>query len=214
MRHQSRQTGAGLDETHHDGSSADDGDTTMAKYRDDLPQRRGGIFLTDGGMETTLIFHEGVELPHFAAFVLLDSAGRPRRAEAVLRSLSRDRARARHRLRARQPDLARQSRLGRQARLRRRGAQDDQCRIDRIPGRLARQMGKAGRAVRHQRRHRPRGDGYKAGNMDAAEAEAYHARADCRVRRRRRRHGDGLYAEHHQRGDRHRACGQGHGIPA
>ena len=32
----------------------------------------GGIFLTDGGMETTLIFHEGIELPHFAAFVLLD----------------------------------------------------------------------------------------------------------------------------------------------
>ena len=45
----------------------------MARYRNTLPQRRGGIFLTDGGMETTLIFHEGVELPHFAAFVLLDS---------------------------------------------------------------------------------------------------------------------------------------------
>ena len=45
----------------------------VTKYRHDLPQRRGGIFLTDGGMETTLIFHEGVELPHFAAFVLLDS---------------------------------------------------------------------------------------------------------------------------------------------
>ena len=45
----------------------------MTKYRTDLPQRRGGIFLTDGGMETTLIFHEGIDLPHFAAFVLLDS---------------------------------------------------------------------------------------------------------------------------------------------
>jgi homocysteine S-methyltransferase len=29
------------------------------------------IFLTDGGLETTLVFHEGVELPFFAAFVLL-----------------------------------------------------------------------------------------------------------------------------------------------
>lgn len=46
----------------------------MAKYRHDLPQHRGGIYLTDGGMETTLIFHQGLELPHFAAFVLLDSA--------------------------------------------------------------------------------------------------------------------------------------------
>src|SRR5262245_54396625 len=35
------------------------------------------MFLTDGGLETTLIFHDGVELPHFAAFVLLkDEAGR------------------------------------------------------------------------------------------------------------------------------------------
>jgi S-methylmethionine-dependent homocysteine/selenocysteine methylase len=51
----------------------------MAQYRHHLPQHQGGVFLTDGGMETTLIFHDGVELPHFAAFVLLDSAdGRDR----------------------------------------------------------------------------------------------------------------------------------------
>ena len=43
----------------------------MAKYRKELPQLSGGIFLTDGGIETTLIFHEGLELPHFAAFHLL-----------------------------------------------------------------------------------------------------------------------------------------------
>ena len=47
--------------------------TTRAKYRDRLPQLDGGLFLTDGGLETTLIFHEGWELPCFAAFVLLDS---------------------------------------------------------------------------------------------------------------------------------------------
>jgi homocysteine S-methyltransferase len=42
-----------------------------------LPQLNGGLFLTDGGLETTLIFHEGVDLPHFAAFLLLrDEAGR------------------------------------------------------------------------------------------------------------------------------------------
>src|SRR3954467_2210267 len=35
------------------------------------------LILTDGGLETALVFHEGVELPHFAAFPLLDSpAGR------------------------------------------------------------------------------------------------------------------------------------------
>jgi S-methylmethionine-dependent homocysteine/selenocysteine methylase len=31
------------------------------------------LFLTDGGLETTLIYHEGFELPLFAAFTLLES---------------------------------------------------------------------------------------------------------------------------------------------
>lgn len=43
----------------------------MSKYRNQLPQLNGGPFLTDGGMETTLVFHQGVDLPHFAAFYLL-----------------------------------------------------------------------------------------------------------------------------------------------
>ncbi|MES2436279.1 MAG: homocysteine S-methyltransferase family protein [Pseudomonadota bacterium] len=32
------------------------------------------IFLTDGGMETVMVFHEGIDLPQFASFTLLDSA--------------------------------------------------------------------------------------------------------------------------------------------
>jgi S-methylmethionine-dependent homocysteine/selenocysteine methylase len=43
----------------------------MAKYRNQLPQLSGDVFLTDGGIETTLIFHEGLDLPDFAAFHLL-----------------------------------------------------------------------------------------------------------------------------------------------
>lgn len=43
----------------------------MAKYRNELPQHSGDFFMTDGGIETTLIFLEGQELPHFAAFHLL-----------------------------------------------------------------------------------------------------------------------------------------------
>jgi len=46
----------------------------MTKYRDALPQAGCGYFLTDGGLETTLIFLEGQELPHFAAFHMLKSA--------------------------------------------------------------------------------------------------------------------------------------------
>lgn len=44
----------------------------MTKYRNNLPQLSGDIFLTDGGIETTLIFHDGFELPEFAAFDLLN----------------------------------------------------------------------------------------------------------------------------------------------
>jgi S-methylmethionine-dependent homocysteine/selenocysteine methylase len=53
----------------------------MSKYRNELPQLSGGIFLTDGGIETTLVFHEGFELPHFAAFHLL----KDKKGEAALR---------------------------------------------------------------------------------------------------------------------------------
>jgi homocysteine S-methyltransferase len=42
----------------------------MAKYRHALPQLGGRLFITDGGIETTLIFLEGLELPHFASFQL------------------------------------------------------------------------------------------------------------------------------------------------
>ena len=41
-------------------------------YRERLPQLDGGLYITDGGIETTLIFHHGLELPAFAAFTLLE----------------------------------------------------------------------------------------------------------------------------------------------
>ena len=48
----------------------------MATYRNALPQLSGRVFLTDGGIETTLIFHENLPLPDFAVFDLLkDAAG-------------------------------------------------------------------------------------------------------------------------------------------
>ncbi len=45
---------------------------TSPKLR--LPQLDGGWFLTDGGIETVLIYQDGVDLPEFAAFVLLETA--------------------------------------------------------------------------------------------------------------------------------------------
>ena len=57
----------------------------MTQYRNALPQLGGDLFLTDGGIETTLIFHEGLVLPDFAAFHLL----RTPEGEAALRKYFR-----------------------------------------------------------------------------------------------------------------------------
>ena len=83
---------------------------TTPRYRNHLPQLdgTGGLFLTDGGIETTLIFHDRLDLPCFAAFDLLkDEDGRA----ALGRYFSRHAAIARARgggLRPGKPNLARQ----------------------------------------------------------------------------------------------------------
>jgi len=56
-----------------------------AKYRSHLPQLDDRLFLTDGGLETTLIFSEGLDLPDFAAFTLLDTTD----GQAVIRKYFR-----------------------------------------------------------------------------------------------------------------------------
>lgn len=45
----------------------------QAIYRNNLPQLNGKPFLTDGGLETTLVFQDAFDLPLFAAFTLLKS---------------------------------------------------------------------------------------------------------------------------------------------
>lgn len=58
---------------------------SLAKYRRALPQMSGDFFLTDGGIETTLMFLDGLDLPYFAAVHLL----RTRRGEDALRKYYR-----------------------------------------------------------------------------------------------------------------------------
>lgn len=49
----------------------------MPRYRHALPQLSGEAVLTDGGMETVLVFQEKIDLPDFASYpVLRDQAGR------------------------------------------------------------------------------------------------------------------------------------------
>ena len=65
----------------------------MFKYRHRLPQSDGSLFLTDGGIETTLIFHDRLDLPYFAAFHLLQEQ---HGTQALYRYFARHAAIARH----------------------------------------------------------------------------------------------------------------------
>jgi homocysteine S-methyltransferase len=51
----------------------------MTKYRNNLPQLSDRVFLTDSGLETTLIFKDGIELNQFASFELLKTENGRRR---------------------------------------------------------------------------------------------------------------------------------------
>jgi homocysteine S-methyltransferase len=147
----------------------------MSKYRHALPQLKGGIFLSEGGMETTFIFHEGVDLPHFASYVLLESAGGPARLRRYYE---------------RYLDIARAhgvgfvldsptwranadwgAKLGHDA--------ADLKRINKLSIKLLEELRQAWETPDTpcviNGAIGPRGDGYKAGMMDAGEAEAYHA---------------------------------------
>jgi homocysteine S-methyltransferase len=57
----------------------------MSKYRNKLPQLGRSLFITDGGIETTLVFHHGIELPCFAAFDLMRTAEGKATLEAYYR---------------------------------------------------------------------------------------------------------------------------------
>lgn len=61
----------------------------MAQYRHNLPQLSSDLFLTDGGLETTLIFHEGLDLPDFAAFDLLKQIAGYRSLQTYFRSYAK-----------------------------------------------------------------------------------------------------------------------------
>jgi hypothetical protein len=69
----------------------------MIADRPSLPQLEHRPFLTDSGLETTLIFKQGIELPSFAVFVLLETPDGRRRlrhyferhAEIALRAVER-----------------------------------------------------------------------------------------------------------------------------
>lgn len=144
------------------------------KYRHHLPQLDGGLFLSDGGIETTLIFHENIALPHFAAFVLLDSEGGAqtlRRYYEPYLGIARSRGVG---MVLESPTWRASAdwgaRLGyTRADLRRINLQS----IDLLAG-LRNTWGSPATPLVLSGAIGPRGDGYRAGRCTAAEAEDYH----------------------------------------
>ena len=170
----------------------------------------GTVALTDGGLETTLLFHEGFDLPCFAAFPLLDDdAGRAalRRYFEPFLDLAQERGLP-FVLDTR--DLAREPGLGRAARLRQRRARGGQPRCGRVRARA--RAGPLGRD--DQRVLGPRGDGYVVGErMSADEAADYHAWQIGVLARGGSRAHHGVDAVLSRGGDRRRA-GRRSGRPA
>jgi homocysteine S-methyltransferase len=146
----------------------------MAKYRYDLPQRGGGIFLSDGGLETTLIFHDGCDLPHFAAFVLLDSEEGLRKLRKYYESylaIAHDHGTG---FVLDSPTWRANRDWGVKLGYDAAALKAVNVRSVRFLEELRAQWERPGSACVISGAIGPRGDGYKAGNMDALQAEAYH----------------------------------------
>ncbi|AYD01882.1 homocysteine S-methyltransferase family protein [Neorhizobium sp. NCHU2750] len=147
----------------------------MKNDRQSLPHPGEAIFLTDGGLETTLIFHRGLDLPHFASFPLIDDEAGRAELDAyygTYLSIARDKGcgfvldtptwRA-------NPDWA--AKLGYDlASLRAINIRS----VDYIAG-LREKWRKPGMPILLNGVIGPRGDAYQQGQMSVAEAEDYHA---------------------------------------
>lgn len=147
----------------------------MAKYRNNLPLLQGGMFLSDGGMETTLIFHEGVDLPHFASFVLLNTAeGRKRLREYYIPYLELARRRGTGFV-LETPTWRSSADWGEKLGY---GAAELKAINEQavaLVAELRRAYERPGQPIVINGAIGPRGDGYEAGNMDVIEAEDFHS---------------------------------------
>ena len=182
----------------------------MSTYRKRLPQLDGGLFLTDGGIETDLIFNDGMELPHFAAFDLLKTE----KGTAVLRAYY-----ARYATIARangvgfileSPTWRASADWGRKLGYSQTALAQANAKAIELMARAAAGVPEQDRAHGDQRLRRPARRWLRSGHRDErGRGAGLSRRADRRVRQDRRRHGDGHHHDQRQRGDRPHACGPG-----
>ena len=185
------------------------------RYRDQLPQLDGRLFMTDGGLETTLIFHDGFDLPEFAAVDLLRSEA----GTEALRSYY-----------ARYAELARELGVGFVLESPTwRASPAWAARLGYSVAELD-ALNRASIALMEEIRDRyespetpfvisgcigPQGDGYAPDELLSAEAaERYHSDPDRHVRGDGRRHGDGDHHDVRRRGCRNSPRVVEQGLPA
>ena len=113
-------------------------------------------YVTDGGLETDLIFHHGVDLPEFAAFPLVDDEHGREVLTRYYDGYADVAAKAGVGLTPRGADLAGQPRLGSHRRVRRRRARPGQPRGDRVPAWPPRALPRRARRDRRQGRRTAR----------------------------------------------------------
>ncbi len=148
----------------------------MNTHRRDLTRLTGQALLTDGGLETTLVFLDGIDLPAFASFTLLDSVKGRARLERYYRDYALLANRHGRGLLLEAPTWRANRDWGAQL------GYDAEA-LARVNREAIGLM--AGIRERHERPGEPmvisgclgpRGDGYVAGaQMSAAEAQDYHA---------------------------------------
>lgn len=147
----------------------------MAKYRHSLPQLKSGDFLTDGGLETTLVFHRGIDLPAFAAFPLLDDGkGREELTEYYETYLAIARERGLGFI-LDTPTWRANADWGPQLGYDIETLREINIRSVDFIAELRKTWEKPGAPVVLNGVIGPRGDGYRDGNMDPLAAEDYHA---------------------------------------
>ena len=116
----------------------------MSLYRNNLPQLADRLFLTDSGLETMLIFHEGYELNQFASFELLKTESGRRRLLDYYRQHASTAAAAGMGFILETPTWRSNADWGAEARLFRRGARRAQPAVDHADARGARRACDAG----------------------------------------------------------------------
>jgi S-methylmethionine-dependent homocysteine/selenocysteine methylase len=147
----------------------------MPEYRNALPQLSGDPFLTDGGLETTLIFREGQELPHFAAFHLMKTAEGERLLRKYFRTYAALATRFEAGLILESVTWRANTDWGRKLGYDTRGLAEVNSRAVRQLEEIREEYADSGAPIVLSGCIGPRGDGYVPGSlMSAQEAERYH----------------------------------------